>query len=245
MGDQFALYIMTPLPVDRSATGERILPRRSRSCQTSCGGVTSEGFPREYHMPYKRLWELRLRPENINIYPSQYAITDNKMADHGCDDHATGLLSNSASNTATANSSPMSIGTTNNLNKHMSNNELKVETTDLSNCSSIARSQSLNFIQNDDGERLGFPSPRWHARGQPLYQSYNMLAFHRRKHARHPKHLPERFSEPHATSFDYGWRYHEMKKPQENALLWYPISSSPMTKFQDHLSQVGIKLKRK
>mmetsp|Transcript_19868 Transcript_19868/g.50115 ORF Transcript_19868/g.50115 Transcript_19868/m.50115 type:complete len:139 (+) Transcript_19868:311-727(+) len=108
---------------------------------------------------YQRMWELRLQPESINIYPSQFAATDIKMRDK-----------NSAQ-----------------------------------------------------------------------YQSYETLKGHRVKHARCPFHCSDTFQKAYATSHEYGWHYNKAQKPA----LWYPISSSPMTKFYDNLTQTGIKLNKK
>lgn len=73
-------------------------------------------------------------------------------------------------------------------------------------------------------------------------QSYEMMRYYRTKHARRPEHLPDRFEEPFATSFEHGWRHKEASKRHE--LIWFPMKSSSMTKFQDHLCKDGVKLKK-
>ncbi|CAD7948941.1 unnamed protein product [Amoebophrya sp. A25] len=52
------------------STGEPILKR----CQSE---------PRNTFGSYHRMWQLRLNPESLNVYPSQYAATDIKMNQQG------------------------------------------------------------------------------------------------------------------------------------------------------------------
>ncbi|CAD7926385.1 unnamed protein product [Amoebophrya sp. A120] len=136
--------------------GKSPMARTGEPMMTRCASEPLERFG-----SYQRMWELRLQPQTLNVYPSQFAVTDIKMQD-----------------------------------KH-----------------------------------------------QTQYQSYETLKQHRVKHTRCLHHASDTFGKAYTTSHEYGWHYNKTQPKREE--LWYPISSSPMTKFYDNLTQIGIKLGKK